>query len=80
MYQRNRFGHLRRPLRIVARHQALPRVPAMPLRFPLLANLRSYQSPSDDKPAAQGGPRIAKIKFANPESHPQRIVSELSPQ
>ena len=32
----------------------------------LLDDLLSYQAPPDDKPAAQSGPRIAKIKFANP--------------
>ncbi len=34
--------------------------------FALLDDLLSYQPPPDGKPAAQGGPRIAKIKFASP--------------
>jgi hypothetical protein len=32
----------------------------------LLDDLLSYQPPSGDKAAGQSGPRIAKIKFANP--------------
>lgn len=32
----------------------------------LLDDLLSYQPSPDDKTVAQGGPRIAKIKFANP--------------
>ena len=45
----------------------------------LLDDLLSYQAPPDDKSAAQSGLCIAKIKFANPESHPQRMANELSP-
>lgn len=40
--------------------------PSEAAQIALLDDLLSYQPPPDDKPAAQGGPRIAKIKFANP--------------
>ena len=41
-------------------------VPSEAAQVALLDDLLSYQPPPDDKPAAQGGPRIAKIKFASP--------------
>ena len=41
-------------------------VPSEAAQVALLDDLLSYQPPLDDKPAAQGGPRIAKIKFASP--------------
>ncbi len=40
--------------------------PSEAAQIALLDDLLSYQPPPDDKPAAQSGPRIAKIKFANP--------------
>jgi hypothetical protein len=40
--------------------------PSEAAQVALLDDLLSYQPSSDDKPAAQGGPRIAKIKFASP--------------
>jgi hypothetical protein len=49
--------------------QASPSAAAAPseaAQVALLDDLLSYQPPPDDKPVAQGGPRIAKIKFASP--------------
>ncbi len=40
--------------------------PSEAAQVALLDDLLSYQPPPDGKPAAQGGPRIAKIKFASP--------------
>jgi hypothetical protein len=40
--------------------------PSEAAQVALLDDLLSYQPSPDDKTAAQGGPRIAKIKFASP--------------
>jgi hypothetical protein len=41
-------------------------LPSESAQVALLDDLLSYQPPDAAKPAAQGGPRIAKIQFANP--------------
>ena len=40
--------------------------PSEAAQVALLDDLLSYQRSPDDKPTIQSGPRIAKIKFANP--------------
>ncbi len=41
-------------------------MPGESAQVALLDDLLSYQQPEESKPITQGGPRIAKIQFANP--------------
>ena len=47
-------------------HAARP-LPSEAAQIALLDDLLSYQPEAQAKPPSQGGPRIAKIEFANPE-------------
>ncbi|MCI0541417.1 MAG: hypothetical protein L0Z50_39970 [Verrucomicrobiales bacterium] len=54
------------PTAIRSAASAASPMPSELAQVALLDDLLSYQHPEESKPSSQGGPRIAKIQFANP--------------